>query len=51
MKKRILFLAALIGFTTLQAQNINDVVNTVKERITLTGYAQGGNNWNSAASS
>ena len=49
MKKRILFLAALIGFTTLQAQNINDVVNTVKERITLTGYAQGGYNWNSAA--
>ena len=49
MKKLTLLFVGLIGLTTIQAQSVNDVVNTVRERITLTGYAQGGYNWDSSA--
>ena len=49
MKKLTLLFVGLIGLTTLQAQSVNDMVNTVRERITLTGYAQGGYNWDSSA--
>ncbi len=50
MKKTLLSLITILAIGHVSAQeNINKVVNTLKERITLSGYAQVGYTYNDAA--